>query len=150
MAYRAMFNAKQREDLWLRCRTTAYLDGRGDGTICICNLCDLPVYPTDAWDESHDPAKPKSFGGKAVGVAHRRCNRDHGAQVVTPAKAKSDRVRRRALGITRPGMGRHAMPAGRRSNEKRKIGGGVEPRLTMAQKEARFQAKRGILHRPEA
>jgi hypothetical protein len=150
MAYRPMFNAKRREDLWLRCCTTDYLNGKSDGTYCLCNLCGLPVYATDDWDESHDPAKPKAFGGKSVGIAHRAHNREHGAKVVTPAVAKSNRIRRRAIGAFRPGMGRHAMPAGRRSDVKRKIGGGIEPRLTLKQKEARFQAKRGILHRPEA
>lgn len=150
MAYKPMFNSADREKLWLRCRTTAYLDGRADGTFCICNLCELPVYQTDAWDESHDPAKPKAFGGKSVAVAHRACNRAHGAKVVTPAVAKSNRVRRRANGAFGPGMGRYPMRAGRRSSIKCKVGGGVVPRLTLAQKEARFRKKRGILHRPEA
>lgn len=67
-------NPKQREALYDRCR---------DGLpYPLCNLCGLPVYPGDSWDESHFPV-PKSLGGTETGIAHMRCNRDHGAKIVT-------------------------------------------------------------------
>lgn len=140
----------KRRALWQAECLRAYKAERSDGSFCICNLCDTPVLKTDDWDESHAPERPKSFGGKSVGIAHRRCNRDHGSQVVTPAVAKSDRIRDRHIGALRHGMGKYPMRAGRRSNVKRTVGGRVVRRLTLREKEARFQARRGILYRPEA
>jgi|SRR5579862_986868 len=142
MRYRPCFNSKRRETAWQGAKVAAYLAGLGSSPIC--NLCGLPVFETDDWDESHDPAKPKCFGGRDTGVAHRRCNRDHGAQVVVPAKAKSDRVRRRHIGAFKPGMGKNALPAGRRSTLTKTFHHGVQPRLTGAEKHALMMAARTI------
>ncbi len=140
MRYRPRFNSKRREALWLAERLAAYRAGRGN--LPICNICDLPVLETDAWDESHHPDHPRVFGGRATGVAHRRCNHEHGAQVVTPAKAKANRVRRRHIGAGGPGLGKHPMPGGRRSALTKTFRYGVQPRLTGAEKHALTMAAR--------
>lgn len=146
MASRPLFKSKRREALWLTQCLIAYRAGRSDGSFCLCNLCDTPVYKTDAWDESHAPERPKAFGGRSTGIGHRRCNREHGAQVVTPAVAKSDRIRRRAIGALTAGLGQHAMPGGSRSALKRTVAGRVVARTTLREKHAAFLAKRGILY----
>ena len=86
-----------------------------------CNICDLPIFPTDAWDESHMPVA-KAFGGSRTGIAHRLCNRRHGSKVVTPAVAQAKRRYDRAHGIHRP---RKPMPCGRDSAFRKKITGEV-------------------------
>ena len=145
MAHR-MFNSKRRETVWLRSKHAAYMAGRG--TQPICPHCDLPVFETDDWDECHHPHKPRAFGGgsgvDAVTVGHRACNQRHGAQVVTPAKAKADRIRRKAIGAWRPGAGRFAMRGGRRSEERKTIAGGVVRRTTGAQRHAAMLAGRAL------
>lgn len=109
-------NPKQREALYDRCR-----DGLPHP---LCNLCRIPVLPGDAWDESHYPI-PKSLGGTEVGIAHARCNRDHGAKVVTPLVAKVKRIRQRHIGAKVKGSGYRPLPCGKRSPWKKKINGEV-------------------------
>jgi hypothetical protein len=139
MAYRPLFNSKKREALWQRESLAAHLAGRG--TSPICNICGLPVTPGQAWDESHDGA-PKAFGGRSTGIAHRRCNHDHGAQVVAPAAAKAKRVHRKHIGAAGAGLGRYPMAAGRRSDVSKTMHHGLQPRLTGAQKHAAMMAAR--------
>lgn len=147
MGHRSL-SPKQRAALWAREATNAYLDGRG--RLPICNLCNLPLAIGDDWDESHAPEKPRCFGGRRVGVAHRLCNRDHGSKVVTPALAKSNRVRNRHIGASGPGLGKAPMRAGRRSGLSKTFRHGLVPRLTHAQKHAAFLAGRAIAPAPEA
>jgi hypothetical protein len=135
---------KYRERLWDAERLRAKYARRSDGSFCICNLCDNPVYKTDLWDESHDPAGAKAFGGKKVGIAHHLCNVRHGAQVVAPAVAKSNRIRRRHIGATGPGLGKNPMQGGRRSKLTKTIHNGVQPRKTLAEKLAETRARRTI------
>lgn len=141
---RRMFNSKRRETIWLRARFDAAQASRGP--LPICNICDLPVLETDDWDESHHLHKPRAFGGgdgvEHVGVAHHLCNLRHGAEVVTPAVAKSNRIRRKHIGAQKPGMGRHAMRGGRRAPFKIAIGGGTKPRLTNAERHRAFIERR--------
>lgn len=132
----------KREALWLCEATAAVAADRGPHPIC--NLCDLPVQPGQAWDESHMPIA-RSFGGSLTGVAHERCNRMHGVQVVWPAVAKSNRVRRFHIGASGPGLGRYPMRAGRRSLVSKTFRNGLQPRLTLAQKHARAMAARAIV-----
>jgi hypothetical protein len=147
MRYRPRFGSARREGVWYGACIAAYLGGNGANPIC--NLCGLPVFETDDWDESHDPGRAKVFGGKVTGVAHRRCNREHGAKVVTPAKAKSDRVRRRHAGELGPGRGKRLLPGGRRSSISKTFNRGVQPRLTGAEKHALMMAAREIAVRSE-
>lgn len=142
MAYTPRFGSKERDELWSRERLAAHLAGRGN--LPICNICDEPVHEDEPWDESHDPAQPKVFGGKSTGIAHARCNRLHGAQVVKPQVAKCDRIRKKHLGLKRPGMGRHPLPAGVRTKITRTMKHGVKPRLTLSEKLARMRAKRAF------
>lgn len=111
--------AQIREALYDRCR--------GEAEHPSCNLCGLAVLPFDAWEESHTGA-PKAFGGTVTGVAHKRCNREHGQKVVTPAAAEARRVRRKFIGAQGPGMGPRPMQGGRNSPLKKKMSGEVVKR----------------------
>lgn len=116
---RRRLSSSAREALYDRCR--------GSNEFPSCNICGLPVDGTrQAWDESHDPeGPPHCFGGTETGVAHRDCNRRHGAEVVIPMNAKADRVRQNFIGAS---VTRHPMPGGRDSRIKRTIGGRVVER----------------------
>lgn len=105
-------------------RLALYEACRGDQEHPICNLCGAPVTPGQAWDESHIGA-PKALGGNTVGIAHRKCNRDHGAKVVVPMVAKVKRIRRNHIGAKEHGRG---WLCGRNSKWKRKISGEVVAR----------------------
>jgi hypothetical protein len=144
---RRMFNSKRRETVWLRSKNQAYLAGRGPQPIC--PHCKLPVFETDDWDECHHLHKPRAFGGgdglDAVTVGHHLCNLQHGAQVVTPAKAKADRIRRKHIGAQRKGTGRFAMPAGKHSHKRKKINGQVVERTTGAQRDANWRRSRALV-----
>lgn len=117
--------ARQREQLYDREAKAARTSGLGEYPIC--NLCDCPVGPGQAWDESHVGA-PKALGGTDTGLAHRRCNREHGARIVTPMVAKTKRSRQKHIGArlrsARP------LPGGRDSNIKITINGGPVDRRT--------------------
>jgi hypothetical protein len=138
---------KHRDYLYSEARTNAHLAGRGEYPIC--PHCNLPVTPDQDWDEVHVGA-PACFGGKSKTVGHRRCNQLDNHRNVTPAHAKAERVRKRHLGITGPGLGRHPMRAGRRSRFRKKINGGLEPRLTLAEKHAAFLRERYFIEIDEA
>lgn len=95
-------NTKSRDELYEREQRKALASGRGDHPICnLCNLCDLAIFPGQEWDESHFPI-PKAFDGNAVGIAHRRHNREHGAKVVTPMVAKMKRQRSKHTRVSDP------------------------------------------------
>lgn len=140
-------SATKRAKLWQREALNAALDGHR--RLPICNLCGLAVEIGHDWDDSHAPEKPKCFGGTRRGVAHRRCNRDHGAKVVTPAFAESNRKQARHIGASGPGLGKAPMRAGRRSPVSKSFRHGLVPRLTHAQKHAAFLAGRAIVPAPE-
>ncbi len=129
----------KREQLYERERAAAIAAGAGDHPIC--NRCGLPVTPGQAWDESHEPT-PHAFGGHATGVAHARCNREHGAREVWPLVAKSNRKRRYHIGASGPGLGRNPMPCSRRSGQSKTMRRGVVKRETQGQKFKRAMAKR--------
>ncbi|HEY7245043.1 MAG TPA: hypothetical protein VH678_14305 [Xanthobacteraceae bacterium] len=138
----AYWSPRKRAAIWHRERMNAYLAGLGENPIC--NLCDAPVLKCEAWDVSHAPERPRSFGGNRVGVAHLDCNRRHGVAVVTPAFAKSERVRQFDIGARGPGLSKHPLPAGRRSTLSKTFANGVVPRLTLAEKIARMRERRAI------
>lgn len=135
MAYKAQFGTKARDYLYSREKTAAHLAARGN--FPICPHCDQPVTPGQAWDRAHVTV-PRAFGGKSVGVGHRTCNQLDNNQVVTPAVAKADAVRKKHLGIKGPGLGKSPMRCGRRSRQRKTMGHGVQPRLTHAEKHAAF------------
>lgn len=91
-----------------------------------CNLCPHPIKPGDSWDVSHEGA-PAALNGTRVGLAHRRCNRIHGATVVTPMVAKAKRTGDKFLDIKRS---RHPLPGGRDDRVKRTISGMLIDRAT--------------------
>lgn len=141
MAYKPRFGTKKREALWQCEALAAHKAGRGQFPICV--HCDLPVSPGQAWDESHVGA-PRALGGKTVGVGHRLCNRLDNNKAVTPMVAKVNRVRLLHLGIAGPGLGRHSLPAGTRSNITKTMRRGVQPRLTLGQRMAALRARRSF------
>lgn len=114
--YRRRLSPTKREELYDRCR--------GENTFPICNLCPLPILPGQEWDESHIGA-PAALGGTETGVAHRKCNRDHGAKVVTPMVAKAKRGRQKFIGAWVP---QTPMRGGRSDSIKRTMSGRVVPR----------------------
>jgi hypothetical protein len=122
-----------RELLWLAC-----LNDCGQ---VICNLCGGSVRCNEAWNESHVGA-PKALGGTTVGIAHRKCNRDHGAKVVTPAVAKAKRIARKHLGIKGAGLGSRPMPGGRRSKQSKTMQNGIVTRQSQAEKHQAAMARR--------
>lgn len=91
-----------------------------------CNLCPHPILPGQLWDESHVGA-PKALGGTDVGIAHRRCNRIHGAQVVVPMVAKAKRTDDKFRDIKRS---RNPLPGGRDDRIKRTLSGMLIDRAT--------------------
>lgn len=131
-----------RSELWRRDALNAYLEGRG--RFPICPHCDLPVIPGQAWDKCHVGAARWS-GGRRLQVGHRLCNQLHNHRVDTPAFAKSNRVRNNHIGASGPGLGKHPMRAGRRSQLSKSMRHGLVVRLTHAQKHARFLASRAIV-----
>lgn len=139
MAYRPKFGSKHRDYIYSAARTEAHVAGRGEHPIC--PHCNLPVTPDQAWDEVHVGA-PRCHNGKSTAVGHRRCNQLDNNNVVTPTAAKAERVRKRHVGITGSGLGRHPMQAGRRSGFKKTFAHGLQPRLTLAQQHAAFLRKR--------
>jgi hypothetical protein len=104
-------------------RETLYDRCRGDAEFPTCNICGQLILVGDAWDESHDPeGPPRCFGGTETGIAHRPCNRKHGAQVVRPMDAKATRNRQKHIGAFRT---RNKLPGGRDDFRKRRIDGTV-------------------------
>jgi len=139
MATRWQFGSRHRDYLYSEARTAAQLAGRGDHPICV--HCDLPVTPGQDWDEAH-VGTPRCFGGKAKGIAHRRCNQLDNNLVITPLAAKANEVRKRHLGIKGPGLGRHPMRGGRRSRERKTMHHGVTRRLSPREQHAAFLRNR--------
>lgn len=91
-----------------------------------CNLCPHPILPGQLWEDSHLPV-PAALGGTARGIAHKRCNRIHGATVVVPMVAKVKRTSDKFLDIKRS---RNPLPGGRDDPRKRTMGGAVVDRAT--------------------
>ena len=118
---------KRRQALWDA--EVARSEAANLGGYPICNLCGLPLLPIDKWDESHET--PKAFGGTKTGIAHVSCNRRDGAANVKPRVTKAKNVRARHTGAYRP---RKRFPGGRDSDVKIKVGGGIEPRVGLAEK----------------
>jgi hypothetical protein len=86
-------------------------------------FCGQLILIGDAWDESHDPeGPPRCFGGTETGVAHRACNRRHGAEVVRPLDAKASRNRQKHIGSFQT---RCKLPGGRKDWRKRRLDGSV-------------------------
>lgn len=124
---RRSLSSTAREALYDRCR--------GENAFPTCNICGLPVDGTrEAWDESHDPDGPPHAlnGNNDTGIAHRDCNRRHGAEVVVPLMAKVKRNRQKNIGAFRT---RTPMACGRASRLSKSMGGGVKPRLTLAERD---------------
>lgn len=143
MRYRPQYSTKKRDELWSRECLCAHLAGRG--RLPICNLCDIVVNAGADWHESHDPAQPRVFGGKSVGIAHALCNILHGVTVVKPQVTRSNRIRDVHLGLKGPGLGPCPMRAGRRSPFTKTMRHGMQPRRSSSEKLAETLAKRAFV-----
>lgn len=122
---RRRLTSKQREALYQSEADKAREAGLGD--LPFCNICKMPILRGREWDVSHDPSKGRWLGGLVTGIAHRKCNRDHGAQVETPKFAKSERTLKRHLDFTRS---RTPLPGGRDDSIKKTMRGDVVVRAT--------------------
>lgn len=139
MVYKPRFGSTLREQVWqLEC-LAAYKAGRGE--LPICPHCDQPVKPDQAWDRAHVTV-PRAFGGKSVGVGHRKCNQLDNNEVVTPAASKAREVYNKHHGIKGPGLGNSPMRFGRRSSQRATMRHGVQPRLTLGQQHREFIRRR--------
>jgi hypothetical protein len=123
---RRRLSTTAREALYESEALKAAAAGLGEFPICNIPWCQQPIKPGQAWDESHYP-RPHALGGKITGCAHKRCNRDHGNQVVTPIVAKAKRQFRRDRDILRS---RKPLPGGRDDPRKRSMAGPVVDRRT--------------------
>ena len=107
-------------------RRAFYAEACGDNEYPPCNLCGLPIIAGQAWDVSHE-GSPHALGGTKTGIAHRRCNREHGYRMVTPMVAKAKREYDGHRGIA---LSRYPMAGGRNDPRKRTIDGRVVDRKT--------------------
>jgi hypothetical protein len=71
-------------------RDAFYKAACGEADYPICPYCLQPVRPSENWDEGHN-GTPRALNGTDTSVWHSRCNRIHGAKVVTPLVAKVKR-----------------------------------------------------------
>jgi hypothetical protein len=71
-------------------RAAFYAAACGEADHPICGWCLQPVLPHETWERAHEGV-PHTWGGTDEAVWHARCNRIHGAQVVTKAYAKGKR-----------------------------------------------------------
>lgn len=122
---RHRLTGKQREALYASEAKKAREAERGE--FPICRLCDLPIVAGSLWDENHEAHKPAWLGGVTDGISHRRCNRLHNNHHDTPRFAKSERVRKRFLDLTRS---RTPMAGGREDGIKKTMRGEVVDRTT--------------------
>lgn len=123
MTFRRRLSTTQRRALYDSAVETAREAGKDHPD---CNLCPHPILPGQLWDASHVGA-PHALQGNDIGIAHRRCNRIHGAQIVTPMVAKAKRTGDKFLDIKRS---RQPMQGGRDDPRKRTMGGVVVDRRT--------------------
>lgn len=121
--HRHRLTTKQRRALYFTALDAAKAQGRDHPS---CNLCPHPIRPGESWDVSHEGA-PAALGGTVVNLAHRRCNRIHGAEVVTPMVAKAKRTGDKFRDIKRS---RTPLPAGRESRMKKTLSGMLIDRET--------------------
>jgi hypothetical protein len=124
MTFRRRLTTKQRKALYDSEVEKARAADRGDYPIC--RLCDLPIMPGSFWNENHEGHKPLWLGGKVDGISHARCNRINNQTYATPLFAKSERVIKKHLDITRS---RSPVPGGRDDTIKRTMSGQVVPRF---------------------
>ena len=107
-------------------RQALYDREKGDREFPICWHCRLEIMTGQAWDIAHKET-PAAFGGSAVSLAHRRCNRRHGASIVRPMVTKSNNVRARHTGAFVPIK---KLPGGRDDRLRKKLDGRVVLRET--------------------
>lgn len=119
-------STRAREELYDAEAAKARSAGRGN--LPVCNICNCPIDGVrQAWDASHDPAKPNWLGGAVTGIAHRRCNRAHNNHHDTPRYAKSRRQRQMNIGARQSRM---PLPGGRDDRIRKKMNGDVVERAT--------------------
>lgn len=132
-----------RKSLSRRERRRVYDAARQDNgghPICPHPECGHPIDPRDRWEAHHDIA-PAAFGGRHMVPMHAACHRDYTARFTAPLVAKSNRQRKKHLGLKRS---HHPLPCGKRSRKSKTMRHGVVPRMTLAQKHAAMLEARRI------
>lgn len=71
-------------------RADFYAAACGEADHPVCGYCQQPVLSDQLWDAAHE-GTPHALGGNDTAVWHKRCNRRHGSEVVTPLVAKAKR-----------------------------------------------------------
>ena len=107
----------------------------------ICHLCRMAIAPGEVWQMSHIDI-PLEFGGLEVGPAHILCHARETATHTAPTIAKARRERRKHIGAFETAT---KLPCGHSSHWKKKIGGGVEPRASLAEQEQARRARSPFL-----
>jgi len=97
----------------------------------ICHLCRMPIEPGQAWEMSHVDI-PHEHGGDDVAPAHFRCHKIETATETIPLVTKTRHQRQAHNGSFETET---PLPCGHKSHWKKKIGGGLEPRQTLADHE---------------
>lgn len=110
---------KQREELYDACR--------GEAELPSCNICGGLILRGMRWHQSHNPLLPAALGGEVTGIAHAKCNLDHGHKIATPQVAKNKRQRQKDIGAWRTSR---PMVGSRASNIKFAMNGAVLNRAT--------------------
>ena len=103
----------------------------------ICCRCGLPIEPGQIWQMLH-VGRPHALGGEVVAPGHFHCHKVETATETIPMVAKTRRMRQKNNGSREPS---YTMPCSVKSNWKAKIGGGKEPRLSLAEHERRRRAE---------
>jgi hypothetical protein len=89
----------------------------------VCHLCGLKITAGEEWDVSH--AIPLAIGGPDDETnrlpAHRRCHRQHTAEVDAPRIAKTKRQHAAHIGAKAPS--RNPLPGSKTSGWKKKMNG---------------------------
>ena len=97
----------------------------------ICCLCGFPIAPGQDWQMVHVEI-PHEHGGDVVKPGHFRCHQIETATETIPLIVKTRHQRQKHNGSFETET---PLPCGHKSKWKKKIGGGLEPRQTIADHE---------------
>jgi hypothetical protein len=103
----------------------------------ICHLCHMPIEPGQAWEMSHVDV-PFEHGGDLVAPAHFRCHKIETVTETIPLVVKTRHQRQAHNGSFETEA---PLPCGHASKWKKKLGGGLELRQTLADKERARRAQ---------
>jgi hypothetical protein len=103
----------------------------------LCHLCGLAIEAGQIWQMSHVD-NPHAHGGDDVAPAHFACHKIETATVTAPLVSKTTRQRQKHNGAREKA---YTLPCSHKSRWKKKIAGGMERRLSLAEREAMRRAE---------